>query len=135
MDTVQITDQIERATRTIKKLPRVGVRTRYCNWPDVVQNFFDAYGYTEVTIKIIPTARQLTELDQVIDWLAWLSQFGDEYTRIVWARAAGYSWRRIAYMAGLAPDTCKERFRIGVTAIYWKLNGPFTNSLDILVKK
>lgn len=43
-DALDVIDQIERATRTIKKLPPVGVRTRFCNWPEVIQNYMDAYG-------------------------------------------------------------------------------------------
>jgi hypothetical protein len=116
-DDVEVFEQIERATRTIKKLPRVGVKSRFCNWPDVVQNFMDAYGYTDPTPpKIVPTARQLSQLDAVIRWMAWLSQFGEdaEYTRIIWYRAENRSWRSIAGRVGLAPNTCRERFRIGV---------------------
>ncbi|OWK39534.1 DUF6362 family protein [Fimbriiglobus ruber] len=122
LDAVEVFEQIERATRTLKKLPRVGVKSRFCNWPEVIQNFMDAYGYTDpVPPKIVPTARQLTEMDQVIRWLAWLSSFGEEYPRIVWSRAAGASWRGIAGRVGLSPPTCKERFRIGVCAIMYAI--------------
>ncbi len=86
LDAVEVFEQIERAIHTLRKLPRVAVKSRFCNWPDVVQNFMDAYGYSDPTPpKIVPTARQLTQMDEVIRWLAWLSRYGEEYPRILWA--------------------------------------------------
>jgi hypothetical protein len=121
-DAVEVVEQIERAVRTLRKLPPVAVKSRFCNWPDIVQNFMDAYGYSDpIPPKIVPTARQLTQMDEVIRWLAWLSRFGEEYPRIVWSRAAGASWRGIAGRVGLSPPTCKERFRVGVYAIVYAI--------------
>src|SRR4051794_32409981 len=119
-DPIQVFEQIQRAVRTLRKLPAVKVRSKFCNWPDFIRRFEDAYGTSPAQVRIVPTARQLTELDEVIDWLAWLSRFGSEYPLVVWARAEDYSWRKIAAMAGLAPNTCKERFREGVCAIAYR---------------
>jgi hypothetical protein len=122
-DAMDIFEQIRRATRTIRKLPPVAVRNRFCNWPEIVRSFHEAYGYTEATMpRIIPTARQLTELDQVIRWIAWLSQYGEEYPRIIWARAENRSWRAIGTIAGLSKDTCRERFRIGIYGLHHALD-------------
>lgn len=119
-DSINVTtvmEQIQEAARTIRLLPPVKAREKFCNWPDIVQNFMDAYGYTAPTFRIVPTAKQITRLDQVIDWLTWVPP---ETARIIWARSEGYPWRKIAGKVGKDPKTCKERFRIGVVAISLK---------------
>jgi len=122
MDASEVFEQIERSVRTLRKLPRVTVRQRFCNWPDIIRSFHEAYGYNDPDPpRIVPTAKQLTELDQAIRWLAWISQYGAEYPRIIWARAERRSWRSIAGIAGLSKDTCRERFRIGLHGIYYAL--------------
>ena len=122
-DAVEVFEQIKRAVRTLRKLPPVTVKSRFCNWPEIVRSFYEAYGYTEATMpKVVPTARQLSELDQVIGWLAWLSRYGDEYPKIIWARAENYSLRRISRQVGLNKDTCKERFLEGLIALHHAIN-------------
>lgn len=37
-DAIQVFEQIREATQTIRKLPRVTVRTRFCNWPDFIRD-------------------------------------------------------------------------------------------------
>lgn len=116
---VDVFEQIRRAARTLRRLPRVEVKNRFCNWPDIIRSFHDAYGWNDPERpKVVPTARQLSEMDEAIRWLAWLSGFGEEYSRILWARAEGLSWRQIATATGLCKDTCRERWRVGVVAVH-----------------
>jgi hypothetical protein len=128
LDAVEVFEQIERAVRTTRRLPPVTVRSRFCNWPDYIHDYHAGYdpstpdkSVTEPPIRLIPNARQLSELDAVIRWLAWLSKYGEEYPHIVWDRAADRSWRNIAVRVGRDPRTCKERFRIGIAAIYYAI--------------
>lgn len=122
-DAVEVFEQIQRATRTLRRLPPVGVQNRFCNWPEIIRSFYECYGWNDPDPpKIYPTSRQLTELDQVIRWLAWLSQhpaWGDRYTRVIWARACRLPWRPIARQMGKSPRTCQEWFRLGVHAILY----------------
>lgn len=117
-DAVEVFEQVKRAVRTLRKLPPVTVRSRFCNWPDIVRSFYEVWREGETTPpKIGVTARQITEMDEVIAWLAWLSQhpgFGQDYSRIIWARAENVPWRKIGAMVGRSPNTCRETFRIGV---------------------
>jgi len=54
-DAVEVFEKIEPCRPHPPQAPRVTVKTRFCNWPDVVQNFMDAYGYTDPTPpKIVP---------------------------------------------------------------------------------
>jgi hypothetical protein len=110
----EVFDQIEQAVRTMRLLPRVQVKNRFCNWPEIVRSFFEAYGMDEATYKIVPTAKQISRMDEVIEWLTWLPP---ETARIIWARCSGLPWRTIARMAGLAPSTCESRCRIGMVVI------------------
>lgn len=121
-DAVQVFEQIQRSVRTLRKLPRVTVRNRFCNWPEIVRSFYECYGWNDPDMpRIVPTARQLTELDQVIRWIAWLSQYGEEYPKIVWARAEKRSWRKIGVLVGLSHPTCKERFRTAIYCLHYAL--------------
>ena len=118
MDALEVFEQIERAVKTIRMLPRVAVKERFCNWPEIIRSFYDAYGYNDPDPpKIRPTARQITEMDEVIKWLAWLSNYGKEYPRIIWARAEKCPWKPIMKSTGLSENTCRERFRIALFAL------------------
>jgi Domain of unknown function (DUF6362) len=121
MDTLEVFEQIERAVVTIRKLPRVAVKERFCNWPEIIRSFNEAYGYNDPDPpRVRPTARQISEMDIVINWFAWLSQYGEhgEYAKILWARAEKRTWRHIAKVAGLNKDSCRERFRVGLFALH-----------------
>jgi hypothetical protein len=125
-DAVEVFEQIKRAVRTLRKLPPVTVKSRFCNWPDIVRSFYEVWREGETTPpKIGITAKQITEMDQVIAWLAWLSQhpgFGPDYTRIMWARAENVPWKRIAKLVGKSPRTCQEWFRVGVFGLAYALD-------------
>lgn len=122
-DAVEVFEQIKRAVRTLRRLPQEHATTRFCNWPPIVRSFYEIWrdGVTSPP-RLGVTAKQITEMDQVIRWLAWLSQhpgFGQEYSRIIWARAENRSWRKIGVLVGLSKDTCRERFRIGLHAVLY----------------
>ena len=122
MDAVKVFEEIQQAVHTLRLLPPAdwpSSKTGY--WPDVIQNFYDAYGYTAPTVRVIPTARQISRLDEVIEWMSWLPP---EYARIIWARAEGFSWRQIARATPnkAAPNTCRNHFRIGVCSIAHRLS-------------
>lgn len=119
---VQVFEQIQRAVRTLRKLPPAFVRSSSCSWPEIVRSFHEAYGYNDPTPpRLVPTARQITEMDQVIGWIAFLANYGEEYPRIIWARAEKASWRKIATLVGLSKDTCRERFRVGIYGLFYAI--------------
>ena len=118
MDALDVFEQIERAVKTIRMLPRVAVKERFCNWPEIIRSFYDAYGWNDPDPpKIRPTARQISEMDEVIAWLAWLSGYGKDYPRIIWARAEKRPWKHITKVCTLSENTCRERFRVGLFAL------------------
>ena len=64
-------------------------------WPEVVRTREDAYGYHKPKVlPAIPSPAAIDRLRQVESWVnKWLST--DE-RRVVWERAAGLSWRKVA---------------------------------------
>jgi hypothetical protein len=98
-------------------------------WPDYVQEWFkglhrgdglvDADKTTRVVLR--PTASQISNMDEVLDWLAWLSQsrHKDAITlmRIVWAVSCGYSYMKVSMITGVPLTTCKRWYRIGIYSL------------------
>jgi hypothetical protein len=124
-DAVEVFEQIKRATRTLRKLPQQHASTRFCNWPPIIRSFYEIWrdGVTTPP-RIGLSAKQISEMDRVILWLAWMAQhpgFGPDYARIIWARAENASWRKIGCLVGLSKDTCRERFRIGLFALHFAI--------------
>ena len=136
-DAVEVFEQIREATITLRKLPRVAVKNRFCNWPDFIRDYqmtFDPeHPDRNVTPEdpfIPPTPRQIKELDEVIAWLSWLTQhpaWGQKYSRVVWAKASGVPFTIYAKRVRHAKSTCREWFRLGLHAIAFRIEqGPIT---------
>ena len=74
---------------------RIGPQPLKAWWPEVIRSHKEAYGYHKP--KIFPAAPErvlIDRLPQVESWVnKWLSE--DE-RRVVWERAAGLSWRKVA---------------------------------------
>lgn len=119
IDMLKIFEQIEAAARAERKMQPVTVRNVFCNWPEIIRSFYEAYGQTAATAKVNLTSRQITEYNQVIVWLGWLPKLDQQ---ILWARANGFSWREIAAQAGKSDKTCKQMAQDSVLCIYIKHN-------------
>ena len=104
--------RVKCAVRTLRRVPVRDRASRTTMWPDIVRDFWDCYGYNDPTPpRLVPTAVQITEMDEVLGWLAWLGRHGEPgAVRILWAKAEDYSDRRVARMVGLSPHTVKARY-------------------------
>lgn len=123
MTPTEVANVIEQAVVTIRSLPPVKLKQTFCIWPDYKLSFFDLIGndeaYKTVRPKIKPNARQLKELDDVITWLSWLDK---DVAKVIWARAEGLSWRKIAPMIGVSDKTCRVTAMAGILTIADKIN-------------
>lgn len=73
-------------------------------WPDVVYEW-SAYGYTPSQLRAaVPSAIEITRLDETLQWLHWLNR---DQRMILWARANGWTWRKIEELD--APKHRQER--------------------------
>jgi hypothetical protein len=140
MDAVDVFEQIREATQTIRKLPRVAVRNRFCNWPDFIRDYHAAYDPTKPDHHktasdpfIPPTPKQLSELDEVIRWLAWLTThpaWGQKYSRVIWAKACGVPFTIYSKRVRRGKSTCREWFRLGLHAIAYHTDPVSTQHKD-----
>lgn len=118
----QIDEQIERAVKTISHMPKVELKNRFCNWPDVIHSVFELYSTkaeANTRPRIKPNAKDLAELDEVIIWLTWLDK---EISRVIWARHENFSWRDIGKMVGVSDKTAKSYAMAGVLTIAHRIN-------------
>ncbi|WP_441255906.1 DUF6362 family protein [Tardiphaga sp. 285_C5_N1_2] len=62
-------------------------------WNRAVNDAALTYGYTEATIRFIPTAREIVQAEIVADWLLWLgNNHGGVRWMVSWAQD-GPIWR------------------------------------------
>jgi len=102
---------LERAADTLKRLPmpRNGMPAReHSSWPLVPTGPENACDHASSHApRIPPRPRAISELDRVLPWLGTLD--GSE-RRIVWARAAGLSWPRLAREFGVNVGQMRYRW-------------------------
>jgi len=85
----EIEGQFEDAALTLRRLPNPpgsGAKGYGKSWPEYVHDAKQAYGYDEVRMRVVPSARDIQRMEDCIGWLAWLDP---EDARIVWLRAEG----------------------------------------------
>ncbi len=111
---------LEDAADTLRRLPnrRVGGYARA--WPEIVREYWEAFGWHEVELRPIPPAPgAIDRMDEVLRWLWWLER--DE-ARLVWARATGRPWKAIAYEHGIDRTTAWRRWTYALITIAARLN-------------
>ncbi len=112
-------------------------------WPDVVQDTWDAYGFTAPRLRPpAPSARAIDRMDEAV---GWIDRVGDEAEirrlverhrhgrehaeevviarrKIVWARACRIPWRRLEDIDGRSHTTLRKIQAEGLEAILRWLN-------------
>ncbi len=109
---------LERAADTLKRLPipRNGMPARErSSWPEIPDDPDDHSARVPLrSPKSPPRPRAISELDRVLPWLGTL---GCMDRRIVWARAAGLSWPRLAREFGISVGQVRYRWSNAVDHI------------------
>ena len=114
-------DRIVEAVDTLKRLPVPDIQRSVTRWPDFVRDSREAYGYSTVRVRLAPAAPEaISRLDETLDWLCWPPPAAQ---RILWSRANGLSWRRIAVFAGKSPNTCRAWHLAALHTIAARLEG------------
>jgi hypothetical protein len=88
-------------------------------WPDTVDDWWIAYARHE-PIERLAAAQPgaIRRMDQTLHWLFWLTK--DE-RKVVWARACGFSWRKIAALMGRPHMTVERRHERAIHTIRERL--------------
>ncbi len=116
----EVENRIYEAVDTLKRLPVPDIQRSVTRWPDVLRDSHEAYGYDAVHLRLAPAAPDaITRLDETLQWLRWLPRAAQ---RILWSRANGFSWRRIASYVGKAPNTCRAWYLAGLHHIAAQVN-------------
>ncbi|MDT8858456.1 DUF6362 family protein [Paracoccaceae bacterium Fryx2] len=118
----EIEDQFEDAALTLRRLPNPpgsGAKGFGQSWPEYVHDAKQAYGYDEVRMRVVPSARDIQRMEDCIGWLAWLDP---EDARIVWLRAEGVRWRQVCIRAGVVRSTAWRRWAASLLTIAKHLN-------------
>ena len=109
---------LERAADTLKRLPmpRNGMPARErSSWPAIPDDPDEAYSRAPSQPPVNPPrARAISELDQVLPWLVTL---GGEDRRMVWARALGLSWPRLAREFGISVGQVRYRWNNAIDLV------------------
>ena len=112
--------RIHEAVDTLSRVPAPAMRRRLTSWPAYIHDTREAYGYTGFRPPRAPAAPDaITRLDETLGWLRWLPR---DAQHILWSRANGLSWRRIARFAGKAPNTCRAWYLAALHYIATRLN-------------
>ena len=117
-----VEDRLEEAALTLRRLPDPagsGPRGYGSSWPEYVRDPRHAYGYDEVRMRVVPSARDIARMEECIGWLRLV---GAEDARIVWHRAEGMRWRQVCIRAGCARQTAWARWVAALETIARKLN-------------
>ena len=113
--------RLDEAVDTLKRVPAAHAFRRVTRWPDYVLDSVEAYGYGEIRLTLAPAAPDaIDRLEETLGWLRWLPR---EAQRILWSRANGFSWRKIAYFVGKAPNTCRSWHLAALHHLAARLNG------------
>jgi hypothetical protein len=95
-----VADRLEQAAHTLRRLPPVKVQGFKSNWPEVLRDVHEAYGWDGARVRLgPPTARQITEMDEALRWLMWLERYE---VRLVWLRASCVRWKVIERRLGFS---------------------------------
>jgi hypothetical protein len=102
---------LERAADTLRRLP-MPAHARPANvrssWPSGALEPPDDHAASEASRSIQrPNARAISELDRVLPWLSGLDTAD---RRLVWARASGLSWPRLARKFGITVGQVRYRW-------------------------
>lgn len=115
-----VEERIYEAVDTLRRVPAPTMRRHLTSWPSYIHEAHEAYGYTGFRPPRAPAAPEaITRLDETLGWLRWLPR---DAQHILWSRASGMSWRKIARFAGKAPNTCRAWYLAALHYIVGRLN-------------
>ena len=114
--------RLELAALTLRNLrvPGVWPDGMGSNWPDVIHQSNEAYGYSKAEVRTPqPTAEQIAAMDEA---LAWLRLLEPEEARLVWMKANQKPWKIIMRETGKSRTTLWTQWSRSIAQIVTHLN-------------
>jgi len=122
---LEIERRFEDAAATLKRLPGPRVPGYFSTWPEIVRRMADADALAsnkdECAIRITPSPRAISEMEECFEWLAWLDPVD---ARIVWLRACGTPWRQVCARLTMHRQTAWRRWAAALITISQRLAEP-----------
>lgn len=115
--------RLEEAATTLKHLPDPpgsGPKGFGSSWPDYVRDPWHAYGYHAARARIVPSAAEISRMEEALGWLGFLSA---EDARIVWWRASGMRWAQVGRRLRISRSQCWRRWVAALITLTRHLNG------------
>ncbi|MBF0308111.1 MAG: hypothetical protein HQL56_01095 [Magnetococcales bacterium] len=112
-----VAKRLKEAVLTLRQLPMKDLKPPgyRSNWPDVVHDAAEAYGYDDSSYREDPpTAAAITQMDEAINWLCCLDK---NHTRLVWMVADEIPWKKICRCFGISRATANRRWKYAIGRI------------------
>ena len=113
--------RLAEAASVLRRLPE-GIRYEHphlTSWSDYRPDPNTAYGYEDVKVILpIPSPAAIQRMEEA---LVWLQLVPVEYRRLLWFRAEGWPWRKLARYFGCGRRQVKLRWRDGVVSLWERL--------------
>ena len=102
--------RIREAWDTLRRVPAHGVPGFRTSWPDVVQDYFDAYGHTTATVRLARAAPDaIDRMNECFSWFRYLED-SPHLTKAVWLPCGcGMGPHRAGAILGVHRDTIRAR--------------------------
>ena len=115
-----IAERLEDAAYSLRRMPPVKVRGYFNVWPQVVQDYWGAYGAQEPRIRLgPPTGKAIDEMDEALGWLLLVEA---DASKLLWARATNLPWKAISYRFGMDRTTAWRHWMFALVQISSHLN-------------
>ena len=108
-----VAERVEEAVDVLARLPEERVCGLYDLWPKLVGE----PGRQPRPAAAAPEA--IDRMDEALGWLLWLEP---EERRLVWLRAEGVPWKRVAHWLGIGRTTAWQRWTAALLQIAVRLN-------------
>ena len=114
-----VAERLEEAANTLRNLPDKRIQGYRSSWPDTIPDWTE-YGWTKARVRRFPpTPDQIDRMDEVMNWLRWLSR---EEACLLWLRAERIPWKLILRRIGGCRDTAWRRWMMGLVGISSRLD-------------
>ena len=112
-DNQAVAERLEEAVDVLARLPEARIHGVYDLWPKLVG---------EPCRHARPAAAAPEAIDRMDEVLAWLLWLEPEERRLVWRRAEGVPWKRVAHWLGIGRTTAWQRRTAALLQIAVRLN-------------
>ena len=109
-----VAERLAEAADALERLPQGGVQgyTSRLRWP------YEDAGRAGARLPS-PSPEAIDRMEQALTWLLWLEP---EERRLVWLRAEGVPWKRVAHWLGIGRTTAWQRWTVALLKVATRLN-------------